>query len=255
MQVISEVGTCWLPRKFFLEEAIKAALDCGSDMVKLQYWTDGKMLAMRRGGAKGLEQWEISPKRVIELAEQLFEKHKRPVLGISVFHPEDVGRLERAAFNSKKIPLAFIKTATQEYQYAALAEAVSSFSALQVVPLYVSVPRDGCLTVGNYHSPQPITWLYAEPFYPASLFDYDGGRIPKMRTRLPGRVGLSDHTQHEVLLRNLTRSPSFDLKQPDVVEKHLCYHEELRGLVPDGGPWSLSPADFKKYVEVAHGSH
>jgi sialic acid synthase SpsE len=253
MQVIAEVGSGFIPGKFPLESAIKAAMDCGADLCKIQFWSSGAQLAMRRGGAKGLEQWQLRPSYVVELAEKLAAEYKRPVLGASIFHPDDVRRLELATINSRKIPLALVKSATQEYQYAALAEALSAFSTSQEVPLIVSVPRDGCLVVGNYHSPQPTTWLYAEPSYPAAVSQYDPTRIPHMRQRLPGKFGLSDHTPNCALLRKFVDLENgFTEYVLDCVERHFLYDEYLRGQVPDGGPWSLSRADFKEYVKIAH---
>jgi len=250
MKVIAECGSGWLPGKYPLEDAIHAALDCGADLVKIQFWTSGKMLAMRRGGAKGLEQWELKARYVRDLAEKLFVEYKRPVLGVSAFHPDDVVALARSTFGGEKFKLAFLKSASQEYQYAALAEAMGSFSATEEVPLLVSIPPTGCLAVSNYHSPAPITWMACVPHYPANAEDYAISRIGAMLDTLPGKTGLSDHTPDLSLLQKF----SDHFGSLAVVEKHLLFHEDLRGNVPDGGPWSLSQADFKKYVEVAHGT-
>jgi sialic acid synthase SpsE len=246
MQVIAEVGTSWLPKKFPLQSAINAALDCGADLVKIQFWRNGEALSRRRGGAKALEKWSLS---MDDMAELLDIDHGPPLLGCSVFDDEDAEELIDANICSEM--LAFIKTATQEYQCAGLAETVSCLSRQGRVPLYVSVPQDGCLVMGNYSSPLPITWMQCAPRYPASVIDYSEKRQVQMMERLPGKFGLSDHTENSILLRLWTAndcSPKLDC-----VEKHFCYNEKLRKLVPDGGPWSLSRKAFKEYVKVAHG--
>jgi sialic acid synthase SpsE len=248
MQVIAEVGTAWLPKKFPLADAIKAALDCGADLVKIQYWQHGEVLAMRRGGAKGLERWNLSAQEVISLASKLALEYGRTVLGCSVFHSDDVFGLEENGAHCAS--LALIKTATQEYQCAALAEAASELSLQRQIPLYVSIPPDGCLVMGNYSSPLQITWLQCAPRYPACRRHYNGRRQIDMAQVLPGKFGLSDHTVDSNMLTDWVKAEGFKL---DCVEKHFCYNEKLRKLVPDGGPWSLSQADFKQYVKVAHG--
>lgn len=141
--------------------------------------------------------------------------------------------------------MAFIKTATHEYQHFALADLASNYSEAGI-PLYVSVPRDGCLIQGNYSSPLPITWLYAEPFYPAFDDDYDVERLWQMQRRLIGNIGLSDHTEDYTLaLKALKVWPKLA-----VIEKHFCYDESLRGKTPDSGPWSLSVKDFAAFVKA-----
>jgi hypothetical protein len=262
MKVIAEVGSNWQRVNFPLLDAIKAALDCGADLVKVQFWSNGKKLAMRRGGSAGLDEWGLSAVELLRMAVDLSIEYGRLVLGASVFSPEDAGDLASKISWLKSSPLAFVKTATQEYQWAALAEVVSELSVCSDTPLYVSVPRDGCLTVGNYHSGQPITWLYCEPKYPAELYSYKIGRmcdratecnrLAEMAERLPGLIGLSDHTIDAKLVEELWGGLKY-AKGLACVEKHFCYHEGLRGKTPDAGPWSLSQKDFREYVKVAHG--
>jgi sialic acid synthase SpsE len=244
-----------MPNTHPVEDAIQAALDCGADLVKLQWFRAAGRLSMRRGGVEGLGQWKLSTVQLMTLIDKFADK-----LGLSVFDPEDVEALSsEAVYGNSFDGLAFLKSATQEYQYAILAETMSRFSAGFSVPLYVSIPRDGCLVMGNYWSSQKVTWLQCAPEYPASPLSYSWERQAEMARRLPGNHGLSDHTPGSTLLESWKYMMSSLPDRTDlpkccsVVEKHFCYHESLRGVVPDGGPWSLSQADFKKYVEVAHG--
>ena len=265
MQVICEIGSGWVRDQYPVEDAIKAAFDCGADFVKIQWWQNGKKLSMRRGGVVELEPWSLSASELLSL----IEKFPRKTLGASVFDPGDIGDLcHLSAFGKDAVSrLGFLKVATQEHRYASLVERASSFSAAHRIPIFVSIPNDGCLTMGDYSSPLPITWLQCVPYYPAAVAAYDPFRIGQMRDRLPGHFGISDHTAGLGLIRKwakgierttydpLTDQADAEIMNIDVAEVHFCYHAALRGLVPDGGPWSLSPADFKKYVEVAHGSH
>lgn len=249
MKVIAEIGTAWLPGTHPLRDAVKAAFDCGADLVKVQFWQDDG-ISRRRNGAK-LDTWKLSCAELLDLADQFPSR-----IGASAFIPWDLEMLKGVCLNRDGCPLAFIKSATQEYQYAALAHSMSVFSYVHHVPLYVSVPHDGCLVVGNYGSPLPITWLYCEPSYPAEYWDYSHYRTEKMRRRLPGMVGLSDHTVDAHLLGMLLRSKCQDGAgiRLDAVEKHFCYDESLRDKVPDGGSWSLSPKAFTEYVKIARGA-
>jgi sialic acid synthase SpsE len=252
--VVAEVGSNFSPQDYPLEDAIKSALDCGADLVKLQFFEHAWRLAFRRNPEteEVLQTWRLEPKQLVELA------HKFPgVVGFSVFHDIDVTRVEsETKYARPKVPLAFVKTATQEFGCALLARKVSAMAQHLDIPLFVSVPRDGCLTVGNYEASQAITWLYCEPFYPAQFDQYKLGqvashvsRIAEMQARLPGRFGLSDHTTNEQLARfAISRHPDLYC-----IEKHFCYHEGLRGQTPDSGPWALGVPEFKKFAEVVHG--
>ena len=255
-KLVAEIGTCFGPysRESFWD-ACEAALDCGADLVKVQIF-DPKDLARRRGiGPEKLEPWDIrnfssqcSGVSQGEEQSRLTEKCYRLVIGASVFGMYHL-RTCIAPDMGHWGGLAFIKTASSEWQHARLAEAASLQSCWDSIPLFVSVPPDATLAIGNYFSSQPITWLYCEPYYPANG-RYNLDRLKQMAERLPGRVGLSDHTD------NLTLAQSALREFPDlaVIEKHFCYNEDLRGKTPDAGPWSLSQADFRKLAKVVHGS-
>lgn len=247
MKVIAEIGSCWLRDGYPLDDAIHAALACGADLVKIQWWSNEWSIMRRRAMVAGLDKWKLSTKEVHDLLKKWADKCGKPVIGFSVFDPKDVQALQDRCFNDEKIPAAFIKTASQEWQWAALAEAVSGFSLQQDVPLYVSVPAGATMSVGNYWSGKPITWLYCVPEYPAEFSVDTEQEMRVMINRLPGFKGVSDHTFHE---RPFVGG-AFDLLR--VTEKHFCYTEDLRGKCPDGGPWSLSPKNFEKYMETAHG--
>lgn len=243
MKIVAEIGSSWLPKEYPLKDAIKAALDCGVDMVKIQFWQDGQRFAMRRGGRTGLEKWALRPDYVLDLADRLAHEHKRPVLGVSAFLFDDVEALYSR--DVSQVPLAFIKTAAYEYQYAELADAVSRYSAANGVPVYASVPADGCLSPANYWSPLPITWLQCIPHYPCQASDYSTLRLSQMLDVCPGLVGISDHTPDLSLLRQLHDY----IGVLAVWEKHFCYKDALRDRCPDGGPWSVGPEKLKELVQ------
>ena len=246
LKIIAEIGTCFASNKpQTVAGAVRTAFNCGADLVKLQ-WFVSDQLACRRGGrgkTKSLVPWVIP----IDHMNNIIDKYKGRV-GVSIF----------ALWNGNPkyfADFAFIKTATQEYQNSMLAQNVSEISMETECPLVISVPRDGCLVVGNYFSPKPITWLYAEPRYPALYTSYLCGqcagaardRIQEMKSILPGEFGLSDHTVDSKLATYVIR------RHPDLacVEKHFCYSERLRGKTPDSGPWSLGTKAFAQFVRDA----
>jgi sialic acid synthase SpsE len=231
-------------------------MDAGADCVKLQVF-GAQELARRRGGdPERLRPFEIDQRTFNMLAEGL--GRKSIPFGTSVFGPASANTV-----CGHLASMAFLKTATQEYQYAILAERVSAYAASAETPLLVSVPPDACLTVGNYWSDKPITWLACVPHYPASWEDYIGpwvggqpryAVLARMFDTLPGRFGISDHTPKAELHRCLKERLGDKFSGKLVVwEKHFCYDESLRDHVPDGGPWSLSKTNFAKFARMLHG--
>jgi len=248
MYLIAELGSCFQPGKpETLLDAAEAAMDAGADCVKLQVF-EAQELARRRGGdAERLKPFEIGHRAFAMLAEGLNKKGIS--FGASVFGPASANTVCGHLAN-----MAFLKTATQEYQYAILVERVSAYAASAETPLLVSVPPDACLTVGNYWSDKPITWLSCVPHYPAAEKDYTVRHLARMFDTLPGRFGISDHTPDGMLYRGLERQLGDKFSGKLVVwERHFCYDESLRGHVPDGGPWSLSRTDFAKFARMLHG--
>ena len=243
--IVSELGTCFQPGKpETLGDAAKAALNCGADLVKVQCF-EAEGLCRRRGGLAfrdDLARWELS----FTSLERIFGDDLGKV-GVTFFNSYPTWRIQPQLVKK----LAFLKTATQEYQYAKLAQRLSKLASEAGIPMIVSVPRDGCLVVGNYSSVKPITWLYSEPVYPAKFSDYQCGqggrwdRIEGMKRVLPGRFGLSDHTTDQHMAKfTLHQHPDLDM-----IEKHFCYDENLRGKTPDSGSWALGCKEFEAFVK------
>lgn len=255
MQIIAELGSCFEPgRPETLVDAAKAAMKAGADCVKIQVY-DAEELAYRRGcDPERLRPWSLDIHQFGALAKAL--KKAGIPFGASVFGPKSAnfacGFLTDAAF---------LKTATQEYQYAILADRVSSYAHSAGIPLHVSMPPDACCVVGNYWSAQPITWFLCVPHYPAARQDYCGPLMGPMNDprhkalrcmfdTLPGRFGISDHTVDASLLRQLKSWLGDEFSGKLVAfEKHFLYDEALRGEVPDGGPWALSRRDFALFAK------
>lgn len=241
MQLIAEVGSCFQPNDpMSLLDAAKAAMDLGADVVKLQVY-NAEELSRRRGVEPAkLEPWALD-KRFGELAQALIKA--RIPFGASVF-----GGASANAVMAYAADMKFLKTATQEYQCAALADRVSAYAVAAGIPLYVSVPEDACLVVGNYWSEKPITWLYCVPHYPAHADNYDSKQLERMMGCLPGQFGVSDHTPDKALFERF-----WSVFEQNIVayERHFCYDESLRDRVPDGGPWSLNRKDFGKFAKEA----
>lgn len=244
-KIVAEIGTCFeggSPHK--LVNAVRAALNCGADLVKIQYFTAERLAARRNVPVTKLVPWELNIHNLIDLVSKFPPK----TLGVTCFSPLDVPLAEPPA---TELPLAFVKTATQEWQCAALAQEFAKLTGAGV-PLYVSVPRDACLVVGNYSAREPITWLYAEPKYPSGFCDYQIGqtdtpnRLSEMRDRLPGKIGLSDHTMDS----RLAEFAVIKFSELAAIEKHFCYHETLRGKTPDSGPWAMGQKEFTKFAET-----
>ena len=251
IKVIAEIGSNFFPndRESCLS-AIKSAEDCGADLVKVQLF-DALNLSFRRGGSSKsvyLEQWSL-----MDDFCWLAQKVKQDCsvgLGASIFCGNS-GRV----FHEQVGYLSFVKIASQEFQWASLAQAVSLMACVRDITLMVSVPPDAPLIVGNYMAKNPIVWMLCQPEYPARKDSYGSFRINEMANRLPGLIGVSDHT----VIGNDRSMASIlldDYKCRESVsywERHFCYDKKLRGLSPDGGDWSSGPAEFKKLVEVLHG--
>lgn len=250
-KLVAEIGSCWKPEdKTSITDAIKAALDCGADLVKLQVY-DAVKLAWRRGVKRDqLLPWALTYRDLLEIIEEFPGR-----VGASFFDVQTLDSLRtHCSFSGIKLAelLAFAKSATQEYQWAALAKQMSYVSVTTGVPLFVSVPSDGTMVVGNYLSPEPITWLWCEPFYPANEYYLDYRRLESMGERLPGKLGVSDHTSDVSFAASILNRSQF--KNLSAWEKHFCYNESLRGKTPDAGPWSLSREKFEELAGIVHGA-
>jgi len=244
-KLVAEVGSCWKPGNFqSLKDACKAALDCGADLVKVQVFNAESLAVRRNCSPEKLRPWSIPVDWLQHLEPARVNDKVEAKLGISLFRPEEADVLRDFC----SVQFAFVKSASQEYQYARLAESLSRYSCKPGVPLVVSVPPDGTLAVGNYYSPYPITWLWCEPFYPANEKYLDYKRLDDMASRLPGQIGVSDHTSDVSFARSLLAQ-----RKVDAWEKHFCYDESLRGNCPDGGPWSLSREKFRELAKIVHG--
>jgi len=240
--VIAEIGTCWRPGDMAsLRDACKAALDCGADLVKVQCF-DARLLSMRRNvRPQDLSGWDLMWGDVLDCVTE------NDRIGASFFHWKHV--LDLWGHMSTLLP-AFLKSACQEWQNAELAEAFGQVSDACDLPLYVSVPPDATLSVGNYYGKQPITWMYCVPEYPAPKSNYHPSRVDQMARRLPGKVGISSHAPgREWLEASKDLGKQLRLRGVTAWEAHFCYDEKLRGQCPDGGPWSLSREDFEKVAE------
>jgi len=243
MQIIAELGSCFEPgHPETLLDAAKAAMEAGASCVKLQVY-DAEELARRRGcEPEKLAPWAMNIKQFDALAKAL--RGAGIPFGASVFGPTSA--ITVSGYLNYR---AFLNPASQEWQCASLAERVSAYAASARAPLYVSVPPDACLTVGNYWGPLPITWLACVPHYPAAAKDYSAKFLARMFDTLPGRFGVSDHTPDASLVRKLKKELGANFSGKLLAfEKHFCYNESLREKVPDGGPWSLSKSDFGRFA-------
>jgi len=237
--LVADIGSNWGGGIEGLLKAARKARECGANLVKIQFYL-AETLALRRSATRdALSPWEISEEFLGELVSEFPPLR----LGITVFHPDDVERATSCIEN-----YAFIKTATQEWQYVALAEAVSQYSAKTGVPLFVSVPRGAPLIVGNYSSPYPITWLACDHSYPATCLGI-AERIEAIARYLPGYAGFSDHSEGLGITEYVLGEVGDKLS---VVEKHFCYDENLRGKAPDSGSWALGRDEFAKLAEMVH---
>jgi len=251
-KLIAEIGTNWHPgKKYSLKAAVAKALECGADLVKLQVFK-ADLLAKRRGCAvSDLKPWAIPINWLDEILSDFVGDNGRSLVGISVF---DAMHLMVMSSVWNVLP-AFIKSATQEYQYAALADTMSDASDRLDIPLIVSMPPDAPLVVGNYSSPLKITWMLCIPRYPAPRSAYDLKRLIRMKNELPGCcVGVSDHTAYHPDFIPLAESWLSVHKEPAIScwEKHFCYDEDLRANTPDSGSWALGVESFKRLAEIVH---
>ena len=251
MKLIAEIGTCWeRGNRDSLFAAVQAAENCGADIVKVQFICPVCLAARRGITPEKLMPWDMRPH--FEWLTSQVKKHCTVKLGVSIFCVHGRDAIHKAA---PKGVIEFVKTATQEFQWADLASAVNNVSIARGMDLYVSVPPDGTLVVGNYGSTKPITWMYCVPEYPVvqNLLGlgeiYEEERMARMVRRLPGKHGISDHTAGIELAANMLKI----FPTMDAWEKHFCYDESLRGKTPDAGTWSLSQEDFTRMARSIHG--
>lgn len=238
-------------------ELTKAAAACGADAIKLQLFEAERLMSKAARLAEYQEAaGESDPVQMLRRLEMPLASMEQVVdcaHGLSLHAVVTVFSLELVE-PSRTIAWDAYKSASPDIINRPLLEAMAGLDRPDLAdgpPLIVSTGASTLQEVGR-----ALTWLnpirerlavlQCVSSYPTEVADAELGGIEAIADIFPGPVGYSDHTRG-----TLTAALAVALGAC-ILEKHLTLDKSAQG--PDHAA-SLSPAEFKQYVEYAQNAY